>query len=74
MRPIATDEVAWSVGLSVCNENVSTAKQLITNRDAVSDVDSGGPTELRYRLDPDLPRKGALLRSDDVGIFPNAVH
>jgi len=44
MRPIATDRVAWSVGLSdsVCYDR-EPCKSIRTERDAIRDVDSNGP-------------------------------
>ena len=39
MRPIDTDRVAWSVGLSVCHSS----EPCINDRDAVWDLDSVGP-------------------------------
>jgi len=47
MRPIVTDQVAWSVGLSVCRSVCHTSepyKNGFTDRDAVWFEDSGvGP-------------------------------
>jgi len=48
MRPIATDRVAWSVGLSVCHDR-EPCKNRYTDRDAVWGVDSGGPKEAYIR-------------------------
>ena len=46
MRPIVTDEVAWSVGRSVCHDHHEPHKNGLTDRDAVWVVDSGGPAEV----------------------------
>jgi len=46
MRPIVTDRVVWSVGLSVCHTS-EPAKNGCTDRDAVWVEDSGGPKEPR---------------------------
>ena len=48
MWSTATDGVAWSVGLSVCN-NCETCKNGWTSQDAIWDVDLGGPNELCIR-------------------------
>jgi len=45
MQPIATDVVAWSVGLFVCND-YEPCKNGWTDRDAVWDVDSSRSNEL----------------------------
>jgi len=60
MWPIVTDQVAWSVGLSVTL--VSHAKNGCTNRDAVWVDNSGGPKEPCIRWGPDPPWEGAILR------------
>jgi len=44
MWPIVTDEVAWSVRLSVCHDR-ETCKNRRTDRDAVLIVDSSRPKE-----------------------------
>jgi len=42
MRPIVTDEVAWSVSLSVCHD-LQHCRNGETDRDALWVVNSGGP-------------------------------
>jgi len=56
MRPIAIDEVAWSIGLSV-DLSVKTVSPAKTAEpiDAVWDVNSSGPKELSIRWGPDPP-------------------
>jgi len=51
MRPIATDGLARSVRRSVCDREP--CKSGWTDRDAVRNVDSGGPKEPCVRWDPD---------------------
>jgi len=46
MRPIVTDAVAWSQGLSVCHDR-EPCKNGWTDRDVAWNVDSGGSTEAR---------------------------
>jgi len=53
MRPIVTDQVAWSVGLSVTL--VSPAKNGCTDRDAVWVEDSGEPWEPCIRWGVQIP-------------------
>jgi len=48
MRPIVTDEVVWSVCLSVWH-NLEPCKNSWTDRDAVWNVDSGWPKEPHIR-------------------------
>jgi len=57
MRPIVTDRVTWSVGLSVglSVTLVSPAKNGCTNRAAVWVADLGGPGEPCVRWGPDPP-------------------
>jgi len=57
MQFIAIDGVAWSVGLSVCND-CKPRKNGWTDRDAVWDVNSGGLKELCIRCGPDSQGKG----------------
>ena len=65
MRPIATDRVAWSVGrsvgLSVCHDRELCKNG--TDRDAVWNVDSGGP--MNHALDGvQIPtREWSILRA-----------
>jgi len=48
MRPVVTDQVAWSVGLSVCYTS-ELRKNGCTDGDAVWTEDAGGPKEPRIR-------------------------
>jgi len=61
MRPIATDRVAWSVCRSVCN-NCELCKNGRTDRDAIWDVDLGGPKELCTRWAQIPHRNGHFWR------------
>jgi len=54
MRPIVTDRIVWSVGLSVCH-NTEPCKNGWTDRDAVWVQDSGGSKEPCITWDLDLP-------------------
>jgi len=61
MRPIVTDRVAWSVGVSVCHTR-EPCKNDWTNRDAVWFEDSGEPCgEPCIRWGPDSPWEWATL-------------
>jgi len=60
MRPVVTDRVAWSVGLSVCHSS-EPYKNGSTDRDAVWVEDSGAPKEPCIRLSR-YPIKRAILR------------
>jgi len=66
MRPIVTDQVAWSfvsVGLSVCHTS-EPCKNVYTDRDAVWVDDLGGPKEPCIRWGPDPPWEGAILTGE----------
>ena len=54
MRPILTDQVAWSVALSVCHTS-EPRKNDCTDRAAVWIEDLGGPGEPCIRWGPDPP-------------------
>ena len=61
MQPIVTNGVVCFVCRSVCHDR-EPCKNGWTDRDAIWDVDSGGPKELCIRLGPDPPREEAILR------------
>ena len=64
MWSVVADGVAWSVclsvGQSVCH-NHEPCKNDRTDRDAVWDVDSGGPKEPCIRWSPDPPWELVIL-------------
>jgi len=69
MRPIATEGVAWSVGLPLCND-CEPFKNGWTDRDAVWDVDSGGPRNYGC---PEWSTHGKWhFEGNDLRIFPHA--
>jgi len=57
MRPVVTDRVAWSVGLSLGHTS-EPCKNGCTDQDAVWVGDSGGPKEpcIRWGADPPMGR------------------
>jgi len=63
MRPIVTERVAWSVGLSVCPTS-EPCKNGCTDRDAVWVQDSSGPKEPCIRCGSRSPWEGAILRGN----------
>jgi len=73
VRPVDTDGVVWSVGLSdglsVCYD-CDPHKSSWTVPDAVQAVDCGGPKQLCIRWGPDPPQQVALLR----GMTPGFSH
>jgi len=61
MRPVVTDRVAWSDGLSVCH-TCEPCRNGWINVDAVWTEESVGTKEPCIRWDPDLPWEEAILR------------
>jgi len=60
MRLIVTDQVVWSVSLSIG------LLQLWTDWDAIWLQESDGLKEPRIRWGPDPPREGAISREEGV--------
>ena len=67
MRPIVTDEVAWSVGLSVYHTS-EPCKNGSTNQDAIWVEDLGGPKEPCIRWGSDPLWEGAILREKGAAL------
>ena len=66
MRPILTDRVAWSVGLSICHTS-ERCKNGCTDRAAVWVEDLGGPGNLVLDRGPDPPWKGTIFLGGENG-------
>jgi len=71
VRPVATDGVAWSVGLSVGHDRES-RKGGRNGRDAVRDFDLGGSKEPCIRWGSRSPVRRGNFERDDFGILPHA--